>query len=294
MAPGVPQNLKTRILHQVRNIFKVPAAEKWLVERSQGISMKNFLYKLIPHNYTYLYPTFRTFNKGGVKLRADISDFLGHGLYFGYDNEEERSYQKLLSLVKSDFVCIDAGANIGYLSLRMGQHAKEGTVIGFEPDPVNYQRASENLALNSLSNVFIHNLGLGSENGEVSMEIRSEHNLGGNRIGKPGANGRVVPITTIDFFFNEVSLRIDLIKIDVEGYEWKMLQGARKILERDHPILFIEIDDDNLRNYDSTPLNIISYLIELGYKHFENAWTNTPVSINTNLEGVHFDLLVRK
>lgn len=256
--------------------------------------MDRLIYKIVPHSYTYPHSSFRKFNRFGVKLKADISDFLGHGLYFGYDNEESRSYDRLLNLVKPGFLCIDVGANIGYVSMRMGSAQRDVTVIGFEPDPLNYFRAKENLALNHFDNISIHHLGLGEQKGEAVMEIRTAGNLGGNRIGKSGTSGEKVPITTLDLFFDQRErTAIDLIKIDVEGYELKVLKGAKKILSADHPILFVEINDDNLRYQGDTAHELIKYLMELGYKDFIHTGNGAVISDKTDFKNLHFDLLAQ-
>ncbi len=287
------QPVKTRALHFFRNLFKLPLLERWLVAKTQGISMDKFIYKIVPHSYTYSHPSFRNFERLGLKLKVDISDFLGHGLYFGYDNDEARSYDQLLKLVKPGYTCIDVGANIGYLSMMMATREKGVTVIGFEPDPINFQRASENLSMNRLDSVKIHHLGLGDEKGEAVMEVRASFNLGGNRIGKQGTKGEKVSVTTIDLFFEVNPPKINLIKIDVEGYEMKVLLGGEKLLKRDHPVLFVEINDENLGYHGNSASQLITYLVNIGYTQFENTRTGEAVSAKTDFKDLHFDLLAR-
>jgi FkbM family methyltransferase len=291
--PIASQPIKTRALHVFRNLFKLPSLERWLVAQTQGISMDRLIYKIVPHSYTYPHPSFRNFERIGLKLKVDISDFLGHGLYFGYDNEEARSYEQLLRLVKPGYTCVDVGANIGYLSMMMAAREKGVTVIGFEPDPVNFQRASENLSMNRLDSVKIHHLGLGDEKSEAIMEVRASYNLGGNRIGKEGTQGEKVSITTMDLFFEDSPPKINLIKIDVEGYEMKVLLGAEKLLKRDHPVLFVEINDGNLGYHGNSASQLITFLVNLGYTQFENTRTGETVSATMDFKDLHFDLLAR-
>lgn len=256
--------------------------------------MDKLLYKFIPHSYTYPHKSFRLIQRDGINLNVDISDFLGHGLYFGYDNDEAQSYEKLLRQIKPGFLCIDVGANIGFVSMRMALREKDVSVIGFEPDPINYQRAKENLSFNSFEKIKIHNLGLGESKGEAMMEVRVSNNLGGNRIGKPGVIGEKVEITTIDLFFANESAPIDLIKIDVEGYELKVLKGAKSILSRCHPILFVEINESNLGYQGDTATELISYLRDVGYEKFINTGTGEKISGSTDFKNLHFDLLASK
>src|SRR5258707_4995035 len=111
------QSLKTRLLHVLRSICKLSFIESWLARQTRGASMNSFLYKIVPHSYTYPGHSYRILDENGLRFKLDISDFLGHAIYFGYDNEESRSYQYLLGLVKPGFHCLDIGTNIGYVSI---------------------------------------------------------------------------------------------------------------------------------------------------------------------------------
>ena len=60
--------------------------------------------------------------------------------------------------------------------------------------------------------------------------------------------------------------KIDAIKIDVEGFEYKVLKGSEGLLKKDHPLLFIELVDDNLKNNNSNANQLVDLLKQLNYK----------------------------
>ncbi len=256
--------------------------------------MDDLIYKIVPHSYTYPHPSYRFLTRDGLRLKLDISDFLGHAIYFGYQNEEAQSYELLFQLVKQGYHCLDVGTNIGYVSLRMASLVGNGQVFGFEPDPVNYSRAIENLNLNNPSNLKIFPWGLGESESTATMEVRAVHNLGGNRIARPGATGATVTVRVLDeVVASEGIKRVDLMKIDVEGYELKVLRGAKKLLTISHPVLFVEINDDNLKYQGDSATGVIEFLTQVGYRHFINTGTGKPVDTQTDFRGLHFDLIAR-
>ena len=76
-------------------------------------------------------------------------------------------------------------------------------------------------------------------------------------------------LTTLDSFCDEQQLtRLDLVKIDVEGFEERMLLGGRQALRRWQPVLLLEIDPPRLREKGTTPERVLALLREMGYHFF--------------------------
>lgn len=101
-----------------------------------------------------------------------------------------------------------------------------------------------------------------------------------------------VKIVSLDTFLAKKYLKsIDLIKIDVEGYEYEVLKGAKKTIFEYRPVLFIEIDDNNLKQQNSSASNVISWLDDLGYS-IKRADTLEPVDSNyEKFKNCHFDVI---
>ena len=268
--------------------------ERLIKALASGKSPNSFFGKLVPNNYQYRKGSVREFDHYGIKLSVDISDYIGHYLYFGFDDPGQ---DKLLNLVKEGMHVLDVGTNIGSTLLRFTDKVGPlGKVIGFEPDSFNFKACENNISLNNFNNLEVYKFGLGAEETQLKLTVDTESNRGGNRISTDiEAKGEMVPIRKLDNLVEEFGwTKIDLIKIDVEGFELKVIQGAKQTLKSFYPTLFIEVDDQNLNEVGDTAKGLISYLNELGYDKIRHAETNDRVSAEDDFTGLHFDIIVEK
>ena len=178
----------------------------------------------------------------GVYL-ANINDqYVGRSLH-KYGEFSEMEVEVFAQMLKPGAVVFDVGANIGAHTVRFAQMVGEsGRVIAFEPQRIIYQTLCANVALNSLLNVDCYQTGVGER--EESMKVvdvdpRIENNFGGLSLNLPGP-GEMVPVLRLDGFTHLP--RLDLLKIDVEGMEAAVLRGAKEIVERFRPVLYVEND----------------------------------------------------
>ena len=136
---------------------------------------------------------------------------------------------------------IDVGANIGFFSERFARWVSNGgRVIAVEPDERNVALLQQRLARRNLHVVDIHQVAATRQSGPVHL-LRNPDHPGDHRLSDAGD---VVPGVTLDELVagagNPV---VDLIKIDTQGSEGLVLDGAIHTLQRSHPSLFIEVDD---------------------------------------------------
>jgi FkbM family methyltransferase len=285
--------LKTRVLNFFRNVFKIRVLEKALASLTQGKSTTHFFSKLIPNHYQYQLSSFRDVVSHGINLRVDIGDYIGHCIYFGFDGTEKKSYEKLFSLCREGFDIVDIGANIGYTSLVMSAITRTGSVAGFEPDANNYQQALDNLKRNTRPNVNFYNMGLGEHPAVAYLEERTPDCRGANRIAID-QKGIEIKLETLDQMFPQLNIKkIDLIKLDVEGYELKILKGARELLKRFKPVLFIELDENNLSDQGDSAKDLILFLQQLGYTDFTHADEGYRITSSQDFNECHLDLIAR-
>ncbi len=155
-------------------------------------------------------------------------------------------------------VVIDAGANIGVHSVYLSHLAT--TVYAFEPVPRTFAWLQETIRLNDRANIVPVNSALGDAAGTVEMQIFVPGLSGWNSIHIPTTEEakpvttQIVPITTLDVFAKENNLeRIGFMKIDVEGHELAILQGAHQLLsEARIDVLSFEVTAMHIT--DATPL----------------------------------------
>jgi len=283
--------MKTKILNVFRNIFKLRVLENYLIQFIANKPIDNFWSKLAPNNYQYPTNSLRRFNYKGIELELDISDYVGHYLYFGFKDE---GHEQLMRLVKNENTILDIGTNYGTTILQFAKLiGNQGKCYGFEPDPYNFKVCQRNLKLNDFKNIFVENVGLGKESAELFLVVDTETNRSGNRISSniKGKESYKVPIICIDNWIIEKEIaKIDLIKIDVEGFELNVLKGAEQSLKEFNPTLFIELDDTNLKEQGNSAKELVSYLASLRYK-MTNSLTNKLVDVETDFTNCHYDII---
>ena len=215
--------LKTKILNLFRVVFQLPGLEGMIRTLASGKSTNSFWAKLVPNNYQYGLNSTRVFTYKGVKLRANIRDYVGHYLYFGFQDEGQ---EVLLDLAKPGSYVLDIGTNIGStLLLFADKIGEQGKVFGFQPDSENFENCRYNLSLNNFSNAQVETIGLGDIAGEFDMVVDTETNRGGNRISTNVGESlsRKIQVKTLDSWFtaapvpspNQIKLvmRVTAIKV---------------------------------------------------------------------------------
>ena len=165
-------------------------------------------------------------------------------------------------IVKPGDTVVDIGANIGYYTLLLSHLVgPTGRVIAFEPDPLNYELLSYNVAQNGCANVELHNLAVSNTAGTLPL-YQCDKNFGMHRIyDSMCCSEEYVSINAIvldDFLDDE--LTIDFIKMDIEGAEYLALQGMKRILAESKTKLLVEFSPFALLEAGSSPTEFITLL----------------------------------
>lgn len=185
---------------------------------------------------------------------------------------ERDSMAVLKKLVRPGAICIDVGANVGALTIALADFSgTNGRVLAFEPGPNFASRLDINLGLNPelAKRISVHRVGLAEKAGELAWQMSEVYT--GTASMYPGVHDNDrgtlrLPVVRLDQYAPVLELpRIDLLKIDVDGLEFEILQGAEALLTRSKPTIYVETTmwDEQQKK---AAANIDAYLRSLGYK----------------------------
>ncbi|VTU00933.1 Methyltransferase, FkbM family OS=Oscillatoria acuminata PCC 6304 GN=Oscil6304_3683 PE=4 SV=1: Methyltransf_21 [Gemmataceae bacterium] len=171
----------------------------------------------------------RTGTVHGARMSLDLAEHIQRMVYLGaYERTETRLIRRYL---QPGMNVVDVGANVGYYSLLAARRVgATGRVLAVEPSAVAADRLAATIKDNAIPNIHVERVGLGQSRGEAILFDPRPDNHSPTMLGDPGGAGRVVPIRTLDEVTAECGLtHIDLLKIDVEGYEPRVFAGAEEL-----------------------------------------------------------------
>lgn len=156
-----------------------------------------------------------------------------------------------------DWVYIDCGANIGYYSILFSQLSPQGKVHAVEPTSTA-DMLEKNIAHNRCDNVTVHRYAMGQYPGRRVEKIF--------RIWGGAPEELEYEFTTLDQFVEQLDLqKLDCIKIDVDSFDFEVLMGGEKTLERFDPWLVVELNHAlGVRGYSN--MAALSWLLDRGYR----------------------------
>jgi FkbM family methyltransferase len=168
----------------------------------------------------------------GIKYKFNLADDIQKYIYFNV--YERREMNMILPLISEGSVCMDVGANVGFYALNFAKRiGSNGKVYAFEASPTVATRLKENCSLNSFGNrVKIQDWAVSSKEGEVSFSISAQSNSGWGHIGNDARFEKIsVKTNTLDNFFKEERVeKVDFMKVDIEGAEDDLMEGAKAVL----------------------------------------------------------------
>ncbi len=208
-----------RILRNTLNRF-LPAGEPRLVRITAG-PLKGF--------------------RMGIKYQGEKFIWLG--------THEPRVQAMIMDLVREGTVAYDVGAHAGFFTLLFASRAgSSGKVISFEPNPENYGRLLSNIRINHLKNVEAINAAVSDQAGTQSFQLEEDGTTFQGHLISPDqgtdrSSSLVIDIKTItldNLVFENNYPAPDILKIDVEGNETRVLAGMKRILEEQRPAILCE------------------------------------------------------
>ena len=279
--------LKTKILNVGRRLFMVRTLEKWLTKKTVNKRVSSFWSKLVPPEYLYPKSSYRVVKINGATYKLDISNAVDHVAFWGFQDKTKSFF---LSHLNKGYTVVDVGANIGIISVDAAERSKQ--VISIEPDKTNFGRLTENLRLNNITNVTTLNVGLGSKKEIKKLYKVVESNPGMNRIIDQELDlpYTEIQIETLDNIAEALNvLKIDVIKIDTEGYEMNILKGSNSCIDKFKPALMLEVDNSLLQAQSSSAVELLNFISSKGYKIYDITNGKTIESFESGIPA-HFDI----
>jgi len=230
----------TKILRLSRSIspwYLMPFGMALLMNRSLRVFNYSFLNEIIA-KYNCIH---------GYKFYARGDDY-----WRFIDHFEPKTTAFVEKIIRNDDVVVDIGAHIGLHTIHFAKKAK--LVVALEPEPHNFSLLKKNIKINGVKNAIALPIAISDSNGYLDLYISASsgtHTLDlehGTRLNVRFIGKIRVKVMSLDTLIKNLKMdKVDIIKIDVEGHEDKVLQGMREILERGLPrAMVIETDRNSL------------------------------------------------
>ncbi len=203
--------------------------------------------------------------RSGAEWVLNPSDYVHRDLFwFGIKDMWDMWHIK--KIIKPESTIFDVGSNFGYYSISIALELNRACKIySFEPFLPAYERLVTHISLNNLGGCIIpYQLAISDKDtGSGTLSSRSD-NSGASYIVDYGKGD--IQLTSLDFFCSSHNInKVDLIKIDVEGFEFSVLKGAQNTVLHSKPIIFFELNPPCLERNNLTVKDLVDLLIRYNY-----------------------------
>lgn len=197
------------------------------------------------------------------------SEHVGRKIKLGlFEKKESRFFEHF---IKEGDICFDVGANVGYYTNLFASIAgKSGRVFSVEPLLRNVRLIELASVINKTDNIVnVLCAGASSEDAEVSFSFDGDSSYASVNTGGDGNVGVTINCKRIDSIVSDFNLsKIDILKMDVEGWEYHALQGMKGILadpQKRPRLMMIELFSEHLKKYSGSIAEICDFLSGYGY-----------------------------
>lgn len=219
----------------------------------------------------------RSYLQKTLGFKHYLSLFSLYKIYSIRIDKKEKDFLQFLKLIPEKGLILDIGANIGLTCVTLARHRPEATVFAYEPIPQNLRILNRNIKKFHLKNTKVFPLALGDENKMIDMvmpmvnsakmqglcHVIHEH--------MPKRSEGIyfnVPVKTLDSLFEDSANEEPVIalKIDVEHFEWAVLEGAKNLLKRYKPLVYCELAENENRVKSFELLTSLGYTAKMVHK----------------------------
>jgi FkbM family methyltransferase len=176
----------------------------------------------------------RTAQIFGYRMDLDLADWIQRNMYLG--SYEQPQTSRILAHLRPGMTFVDVGANVGYYTAMASSIVGAGRIFAYEPNPYSFQRLTGWIQANQAKNITAVCAALGGEEGAITTHFAEGDNHTASLVPTldPSDTRKttVVDVRTLDQEAERLSIRhIDVMKIDVDGYESEVFKGASKLLQ---------------------------------------------------------------
>jgi FkbM family methyltransferase len=188
---------------------------------------------------------------------------------YSFHHWEPKETAIIFHNLKEGDVFIDVGANVGYYTLLASKKVGiTGHVYSFEPETENYEILKQNIILNNLQNVTIEKKAVANKAGRMKLYLnptnKGDHSLRDDKLNR---EYQEVDVISLDDYFKDK--KIDFIKIDVQGADVLVVQGAKGIISNNPNILIVsEFSSMNFRKMNTDPRVYLDDLSKIGFEFY--------------------------
>jgi FkbM family methyltransferase len=227
-----------------------------------------------------LLSTYRFLRRRGA-FSTPVGRWIFLNAYWTYKTLWEPDIGFLRQFVRPNDWIVDIGANVGFFSRRFCDWVSgSGRVLAFEPEAENFRALEETAAKQAWDGVLLARQCLVADADTTLQLVLNTGNPADHHI---GIGGVATPAVRLDTVLGDLAWpRVGLVKIDVQGAEGLVLEGAGETLRRSRPAVLVEIDESALRRFGSSPEQIETRLAALGYAMHEASAAKVRAPIDSS------------
>ena len=247
---GIPENAKKML--------------KFIFKAVKFLKIQKFLFFILK-TYGKFFPNNKV-SRGGIKYELDLTKLIDISIFFG--GWEKTTIQFLKANVKENDIVIEGRANIGAHTLLIGSLVGNGgSVVAVEPTEFALKKLRKNIDLNPhIKSIDVVDSIASDAEILIIDNLNSDWSLDSTQSPQPLKS----KATTVDLLVEKFKFtKVDLLKIDVDGYDFKVLKGSKDTIEKFKPTIFIELCEYTLRGKGDSVKDIFKFLFELGYECFD-------------------------
>jgi FkbM family methyltransferase len=194
-----------------------------------------------------------------------------------YEPDKQRAFDFFL---KKESIFFDIGANIGLHSYYVARKFPDAKIFSFEPLPANARYIRESIKRNHFLNIQLIETAVSSTNGEAFFDIKHNNSEGMLTATETGLKVKAV---TIDEFVRQSALYPDVVKVDVEGAESLVLEGAKRLMETGPPVFIVELHNPE------QDIKVARLLVDNGYiiKRLNQDTVCKPEELFIEIKNIH-------